>query len=40
MRRVRRQVLYQLLREPTLHFGIIAAALFGISFVTQSLRRR
>ncbi len=39
MRRVRRQVLYQLLREPTLHFGIIAAALFGISFVTQSLRR-
>src|SRR5688572_26799751 len=39
MRRVRRQVLYQLLREPTLHFGIIAAALFGISSVTQSLRQ-
>ena len=34
-----RQVVYQLLREPTLHFAIIAAALFGISFVTQSLRR-
>ncbi len=39
MRRVRRQVLYQLLREPTLHFAIIAAGLFGISFATQSLRR-
>ena len=34
-----RHVVQQLLREPTLHFAIIAAALFGISFVTQSLRR-
>jgi len=39
MRSARRQLLRQLLREPTLHFAIIAAALFGISFVTQSLRR-
>jgi hypothetical protein len=39
MRKVRRPVFYQLLREPTLHFAIIAAGLFGISFVTQSLRR-
>jgi hypothetical protein len=39
MRRADRQLLDHLLREPTLHFVIIAAALFGISFVTQSLRR-
>jgi len=39
MRTVRRPLLYQLLREPTLHFAVIAATLFGISFVTQSLRR-
>jgi hypothetical protein len=39
MCRVRRQVLYQLLREPTLHFAIIAAGLFGVSFVAQSLHR-
>ena len=39
MRKVHRQVLYQLLREPTLHFAILAAGLFGISFVTQAVRR-
>jgi hypothetical protein len=39
MRRVHRQVLYQLLHEPTLHFAIIAAGLFGISFITQAVRR-
>jgi hypothetical protein len=39
MHKVRRHVLDQLLREPTLHFAIIAAGFFGISFATQSLRR-
>ena len=39
MRTARRHILHQLLREPTLHFAIIAAGFFGISFVTQSLRR-